>query len=481
MRKRFEQQLKVGQIPVSQIEVNPKYRSAFPKLVLSLKMLYLTPEYNEKIFSILEEKIVSGKKNTGRKGMDLWVLFVMAQTRLCLNTSYDELHRMANTDKMFREIMGIETEYGFERIEFEYQNIIDNVSLLDDETVRKLNDVVVEMGHGVFKKKDAEALRLKTDSFVVESNVHFPTDYNLLWDSGRKCMDILWKFIKKYDQIKGWRKMGFWYRSLKSAMRALGQVGKSGGKGKEERLLKATDDYLYTARLFLDKLKKETPNLPLSDIRDLALQLELEYYQSMLEKHIDLVERRIIKGESIPHQEKIFSIFETYTEWITKGKQNPAVELGKNFQVTTDQFHLIVDYKIMEHEVDKTCVIPLADRVLSRFDVRIWSFDKGFYSNDNKELLSLFIPNLVMPKKGKLNQKEQEQEGQSAFKKTRNQHSAIESNINELEHRGLDRCPDKGYAHFKRYVGLGVCAYNLHRIGAELMRQARAELLKEAA
>ena len=378
MRKRFEQQLKVGQIPVSQIEVNPKYRSAFPKLVLSLKMLYLTPEYNEQIFSILEEKILSGKKNTGRKGMDLWVLFVMAQTRLCLNTSYDELHRMANTDRMFREIMGIETEYGFERIEFEYQNIIDNVSLLDDETVRKLNDVVVEMGHGVFKKKDAEALRLKTDSFVVESNVHFPTDYNLLWDSGRKCMDILGKFIKKYNQIKGWRKMSFWYRSLKSSMRALGQAGKSGGKGKEERLLKAADDYLYTARLFLDKLKKEIPNLPLGDIRDLALQLELEYYQSMLEKHIDLVERRIIKGESIPHQEKIFSIFETYTEWITKGKQNPAVELGKNFQVTTDQFHLIVDYKIMEHEVDKTCVIPLADRVLSRFNVEAGVSTKDF-------------------------------------------------------------------------------------------------------
>ena len=481
MRKRFEQQLKIGQIPISQIEVSPKYRSAFPKLVLSLKKLYLTPEYNERIFSILEDKIVKGKKNTGRPGMDLWVLFVMAQTRLCLNTSYDELHRMANSDKMFREIMGIETEDGFERIEFEYQNILDNVTLLDDETVRKLNDVVVEMGHGVFKKKDAEALRLKTDSFVVESDVHFPTDYNLLWDSGRKCMDILGKFIRKYKHLTGWRKMGFWYRSLKSGMRALGQVGKSGGRGKEERLLQAATDYLDTARLFLDKLKKEKPNLPLGDTRDFVLQQELEYYQSMLEKHIDLVERRIIKGETIPHQEKLFSIFETYTEWITKGKQNPGVELGKNFQVTTDQFHLIVDYRIMEHEVDKSCVIPLADRVLPRFKVGSWSFDKGFYSKDNKELLGLFIHHLVMPKKGKLNQKEKEQESERAFKKARGQHSAIESNINELEHRGLDRCPDKGYAHFKRYVGLGVCAYNLHRIGAELMRQAREERLRQAA
>ncbi len=91
----------------------------------------------------------------------------------------------------------------------------------------------------------------------------------------------------------------------------------------------------------------------MGDTRDFELRLEIEYYQSMLEKHIDLVERRIIKGETIPHWEKLFSIFETYTEWITKGKQNPGVELGKNIQITTDQFHLIVDYKIMEHEVDK--------------------------------------------------------------------------------------------------------------------------------
>jgi hypothetical protein len=64
---------------------------------------------------------------------------------------------------------------------------------------------------------------------------------------------------------------------------------------------------------------------------------------------------------------------------------------------------------------------------------------------------------------------EKEQESHPDFKKTRHQHSAVESNINEPEHKGLDRCPDKGYAHFKRYVGLGVCAYNLHKIGAELL------------
>lgn len=477
MRKRFEQQLSLGRFPIAQIQLKTNLRSAFPKLVLALKELFLNSEYNEKVFLILEDKLVKGKKKTGRPGMDLWVLFVMAQTRLCLNLSYDELYRMADYDRMFREIMGVESDpnYSSERVEFDYQNILDNVSLLDDETVRQLNDVIVEMGHGVFKKKESEVLRLKTDSFVVESNVHFPTDYNLLWDSARKCMDTIGRFLEKHESITGWRKLSHWHRRLKIKMRELGQIGKSGGKDKAERLKVAASDYIGKARLFSDKIKKEKANLPLIDAVDLQLQIELEYYESMLDKHIDLVERRLVKGESIPHQEKVFSIFEPYTEWITKGKQNPSVELGKNLQVTTDQFHLIVDYRIMENEVDKSTVIPLVDRVISKFNVDSWSFDKGFYNKDNKELLSLFIPNLVMPKKGKLNHKEMIEESDKSFKKIRHQHSAVESNINELEHRGLDRCPDKGYAHFKRYVGLGICAYNLHRIGAELMRRAREE------
>ena len=76
-------------------------------------------------------------------------------------------------------------------------------------------------------------MRLKTDSFVVESNVHFPTDYNLLWDSSRKCIDIIGKFLCKYQDIPGWRKLACWYRGLRNAMRALAQVGKAGGKNNE--------------------------------------------------------------------------------------------------------------------------------------------------------------------------------------------------------------------------------------------------------
>ena len=312
-------------------------------------------------------------------------------------------------------------------------------------------------------------MHLKTDSFVVKSNVHYPTDYNLLWDSARKCSDFIEKFLKKYPKIKGWRNLMYWYNTLKNKMREISQSNK---KSKEKRL-KLVCEYLKTANLFLQKLNNEKNKLPLQDDEDLMYQLQLDYYMEMLDKHIDLLEKRVIKNEVIPHKEKVFSIFEPYTEWIVKGKRNPTFELGKNMQVTSDQYHLIVNHKVMEHEVDKSTVIPLADSILQKYEVDSWSFDKGFYTKENKELLSLYINNLIMPKKGKLNQSEKEEEHEPLFKKYRNKHSAVESNINELGFRGLDRCPDRGYKHFKTYIALGICAYNLHRIGAELQSQAK--------
>jgi len=60
------------------------------------------------------------------------------------------------------------------------------------------------------------------------------------------------------------------------------------------------------------------------------------------------------------------------------------------------------------------------------------SFDKGFWSKANKELLSLYVPQVIMPKKGKLSAEEKQAESQPGFKALRHAHSAVESNINEL-------------------------------------------------
>lgn len=481
MRNRFEQQLTIGQRPIEDLPVGNKKQGKLEELIIALKAIYCNPEYNQKIFSTIEKGVVGTKKQTGRKGLDLWSIFVLAQVRMCLNTSYEWIHDLANNHLSIRWLMGVEKEFGYERVEFSYQRIYDNVTLLTDEMIKEVNEIVVEFGHShVFKKKEGEALCLKTDSFVVESNVHFPTDYNLLWDCAKKCTDMIYSFLEKHKNINGWRKIENWRGELKGLMRELGKASGSGGKGKENRVKQAASRYTTKAGALYAKLDKELPSLPVKDMGDLSLIIGLEHYMALLKKHIELVQRRIIKGEAIPHEEKMFSIFETYTEWVKKGKSRPNVELGKKLSITTDQYNLIVDYQIMNGEQDRDVVIEIADRILPRYKVESWSFDKGYWRKESKKLLQLETPKVIMPKLGKRNKQEWDEEQSPGFRKLKDKHSAVESNINELEHRGLDRCPDRGIKNYLRYVSMGVCAFNLKKIGAEMLRQEKQNK-KEAA
>jgi hypothetical protein len=265
-------------------------------------------------------------------------------------------------------------------------------------------------------------------------------------------------------------------------MRSLGRVSGSSGKNKQEKVLAAALPYITKSRLLMEKLISGKRNLPLIDMSDLSKCYELDKYKQLLIKHIDLVERRIVKGESIPHTEKMMSIFEDYTEWIAKGKLRPSIEFGKKVSITTDQYNLIIHHKVMDNEQDKDVVVEIADAVLNKYGlINSMSFDKGYWRQENKALLQLAIPHVVIPKLGKRTTKEDEIETSYEFKSLKNKHSAIESNINELEHRGLDRCPDRGYDHYKSYIALGVCAYNLKKIGKKILENLLVEKIPKTA
>lgn len=477
MRKRFEQQYSLGRIAIEDTEIRFNSRAGAYKIALALLAIYKTPEYNEQIFAILESYITKGKNRTGRHGMDLWQIFVLAQYRLGMNLTYDELDYMVNEDKTLRSLLGIQGNvFGVPQQEISYQNLIDNLNLLTDEMMVKINAVIVSFANGeVFKKKVAAGCALKTDSYVIESNVHFPTDYNLLWDCMRKCIDMVGKVLKCYPELKGWRKIKDWYKKIKNGSRQIGQISGKGGPNKADRLQETAGIYIKTTTDLAEKIIDFLPCIPLDgDNLCWYYKLQLEAYIALTIKHIDLVERRILKGEQIPHEEKLFSIFEQYTEWINKGK--PQIELGKKLCITTNEYGIIVDYRIMEQQADSQIVLDIAADLVSKYKITSWSFDKAFYHKDNKAILLDEVGKVIMPKKGKLNKTEKEEESKPLFKKLRNKHSAVESNINELEHRGLDRCPDRGYNHFKRYIGIGVCAYNLYKIGTQLRENKIAEL-----
>ena len=107
------------------------------------------------------------------------------------------------------------------------------------------------------------------------------------------------------------------------------------------------------------------------------------------------------------------------------------------------------------------------------------SYDKGFHSPENQQQLPTIIDQVVLPKKGRCSKADEARETAPEFVKKRRQHSAVESGINALEVHGLDRCPDKGLDHFKRYVGLAVVARNLQKLGSILQSQALKRLQKK--
>lgn len=154
MRQRFEQQLSLGILPVNEIEIPVRSRDEMPPLVRALQYIFTTEALNEKIFKLLEAKICKGKKHTGRKGMDLWHILVLAVVRQATGANWDRLHMMSNYDTLVRMIMGVHgIQYGVGETAFEYQNILDNVSLLDEDLLYEINTIVVEAGHQLLKKK----------------------------------------------------------------------------------------------------------------------------------------------------------------------------------------------------------------------------------------------------------------------------------------------------------------------------------------
>lgn len=187
-------------------------------------------------------------------------------------------------------------------------------------------------------------------------------------------------------------------------------------------------------------------------------------------------------GEKIPHSEKVFSIFEEHTEWISKGKAGVPVELGIKVCIMEDQYGFILHHHVMQKQEDAEITVMMVEETRKRFDhFNQCSFDKGFSSDENKKKLPEGFVGII-PKKGNLSKAECELERTPGFKAARNQHSAVESAINSLEHHGLDVCPDSGIKGFKRYVALAVTGQNIARIGRiRLEREKKRNKTKKAA
>jgi len=195
-------------------------------------------------------------------------------------------------------------------------------------------------------------------------------------------------------------------------------------------------------------------------------------------RQIDQVRRRVLQGQSIAHEEKVFSLFQPHTEWISKGKAGVPVELGLRTCVVEDQHRFILHHQVMEGITDDAIAVPIVEETKRRFGtVRSVSMDKGFHSAGNRSGLEQIVDVVVLPRKGRLTAVDRARENAPEFVELRHQHSAVESAINALESHGLDVCPDHGIVGFKRYVAIAVLARNIQRLGA-ILRQQESERIR---
>ena len=193
-------------------------------------------------------------------------------------------------------------------------------------------------------------------------------------------------------------------------------------------------------------------------------------------RQIDHVDRGLLKGGTIPQNEKVFSILEPHTRWNSKGKAGRPVELGVPVCIVEDQFRFILHSEIMWQGSDADFAAPMVEITRKLFpDFRAASFGRGFHSPENRATLDELLIHNVLPRKRYLGKAERGREQGETFAAMRRQHPAVEPAINNLEQRGLDRVRAKGSDRFAHTVALAVVSLNVHRLGRLLRDSAPRE------
>ena len=475
MRTIINPQMQLGEIEIASIQFDPKSRDDIPQILKGLQHIYTNRPLREKVFEILTQVIPNSVRfdnqkassNLGRHGMEQWKILVLGVLRLGLNIDYDRVHELANQHKTLRQMLG---HSDFDPYFYHSQTIKDNLSLLTPEILDQINVEVVHAGHQLLKKTE-ESLVARCDSFVVETDVHFPTDINLLYDAIRKVIEECAK-LNRINKLDGWRQFAYNIRQFKKKYRNVQRLKHSTSKDKnkqktrEDEIYQEHEDYLNQAEVYINRAKQTRKELKQKFFPGCLATDNLNYYIEHAERQCDQIRRRVLQGEQIPHEEKVLSIFEPHTEWINKGKVGVPVELGIRVCVLEDTTRFILHHEVMEKQTDDKIAVKMVTQGKSKFpNLTVVSMDKGFHSPENQKELKHHLNKVILPKKGKLNQIEREHENDPEFIKRRRQHSAVESAINALEIHGLDKCPDHGIEGFKRYVSLAILARNIQRLG----------------
>lgn len=479
MRKAFSTQLQLDVPSIPDVPLDFACRDEIVPILRALQHVYSTPVLRDEILRLVAADInLTSFPDRGREGLDYWHIVVLASVRLGCNFTYDRLHDLSKNHWTLRAIMGLGEWDG---TRFTWKRIRDNICLLKPETLRRISELLVADGHRLVPEA-VETTR--ADSFVMETNIHYPTESTLIRDGIGKIIDWCVMWADEYG-LEGWRQHAYLRKQIKRTSREIDRIASKKGPNYQQRLQAAYRELLKQSRRIVTRARGlcEQIGMPEATAADVFAEDSLQTYIARTERVQETAHRRVFKGETVPNSEKLFSIYEPHTQLYKRGKAGEPVQFGRQVLIFEDAVGFITHYFLLPRDQgDKDVVVEQTRIVQERLQggIQRASFDRGFHSPDNQRQLAEIVPGLCLPKPGKQQAARQETTASVEFRQARQSHPGVESAIGALQSgNSLKRCRDKSELGFERYLALGILGRNLHTLGRLLI--AREAPLSTAA
>jgi IS5 family transposase len=356
---------------------------------------------------------------------------------------------------------------------------------LSPATLQAINQTVVQAAVQLGLE---DGKQLRVDTTVVETNIHYPTDATLLWDTVRTVTRLVGKLHGELPRgVQGFTNRT---RSARRRMQELERMSASQRQTQQvpkyRELLRITEQVLENAR----QVVKKTVKVKGIDVIRRAgidqLCRQITTYCDLGGKVIDQTRRRVLDGEQVPVDEKVYSIFEDHTQLIKRGQQRPPVEFGHKVFLAESSKGLVTDYQVLNgNPADTNQVKSSLDRHQQGFQhgPELYAGDRGFHSAENEEhCQQAGVSQVCIPQRGGQKTAERQAlERSRAFQKGQRFRVGIEGRISVLfRGRGMKRCRAKGRERFEVLVGAAVVANNRMRI-AGMLRDGKPARAKKAA
>ncbi len=360
---------------------------------------------------------------------------------------------------------------------------IDSGPMMDFTTLDKLKNAIYA---ATWKKVNQELAKhavreglitgesLRLDTTAVETNIHWPTDSSLLWDVYRVLARLI-EQAREFDATAVGNKRLRLIRAKKLGTKIARLASNKRPSSRKkvrhlyEDLIEAVEDIMaWTISVgeeLQEGMKRQRYDIIVHATAQ-ALVAEMEHYRELGHRVVDQARRRVLQGEQVPNEEKLFSIFEPHTELLIRGKQNKPIEFGHMIQIQQVAGKFITDFDAFEERPNENMLIKPAlenhKQLFGDYPERI-ATDKGYYESiEVLQELEEMVPVVGIAKKGNRTLEQVEREHDPDFKDAQRFRAGVEGTISFLKRvLGLFRCFNKGWEHFHATVGITVFAHNL--------------------